>query len=290
LLSRRLSHFLFLLLLLLLLLLITVFGLFQKIEISITGPILHHRLSCICLAGRDGWWHLRRESAGSQIDTNNAKIGYTVLMNVQNTSCGSRDRAKGARGDRIIFVQGFVRDDHPEPVGSKGLPYMITHTPASYINSCSRAHTSTFHSQASTEPAVLLLKLWQESVPRNLPAVSSILSIILWLPLTSLVLVIRSRPCSRRSGEIMPHSKRVHLIHSPNISLFNHLFRLQMRIQAAFQAFYLAQKAAIALPYHKLGLLFSLSFKSSFLLRPHKLALWTGMSSARVPQLSPLLL
>jgi hypothetical protein len=82
----------------------------------------------------------------------------------------------------------------------------------------------------------------------------------------------------------------VHLINGPYISLLDHLFGLQVRVQAAFQAFYLAQEPTVTLPYHKLGLLFSLSFKSSLLLRPRKLALGASMSHSRVPQLSPLLL
>ena len=81
----------------------------------------------------------------------------------------------------------------------------------------------------------------------------------------------------------------MHLIHSLYISLFDHLFSLQVRIQAAFQTLYLAQEAAVAFPYHKLCLLFPLSFKPSLLLRPRKLALRAGMSRSRVPQLSPLL-
>lgn len=81
----------------------------------------------------------------------------------------------------------------------------------------------------------------------------------------------------------------MHLIHSLYISLFNHLFRLQVRIQAAFQTIYLAQEPTITLPYHKLSLVFPLSFKPSLLLRPRKLALRAGMSRSRVPQLSPLL-
>jgi hypothetical protein len=88
----------------------------------------------------------------------------------------------------------------------------------------------------------------------------------------------------------MPHSRRVHLINSPYISLLNHLFRLQVRVQAAFQALYLAQEPTVAFSYHKFSLLFPLSFKSSLLLRPRKLALRAGVSHARVPQLSPLLL
>jgi hypothetical protein len=82
----------------------------------------------------------------------------------------------------------------------------------------------------------------------------------------------------------------VHLINSPYISLLDHLFGLQVRIQAALQALYLAQEPTVALPYYKLSLLFPLSFKSSLLLRPRKLALWAGMSRSRVSQLSPLLL
>jgi hypothetical protein len=82
----------------------------------------------------------------------------------------------------------------------------------------------------------------------------------------------------------------VHFIDSPYISLLDHLFGLQVRTQAAFQALYLAQEPTVVLPYHKLSLLFPLSFKSSLLLRPRKLALWAGMSHSRVPQLSPLLL
>ena len=81
----------------------------------------------------------------------------------------------------------------------------------------------------------------------------------------------------------------MHLIHSLYISLFNHLFPLQVRIQAAFQAIYFAQEPTITLPYHKLSLLVPLSFKPSLLLRPRKLALRAGMSRSRVPQLSPLL-
>lgn len=81
----------------------------------------------------------------------------------------------------------------------------------------------------------------------------------------------------------------MHLINSLYISLLNHLFRLQVRIQASFQALYLAQEPTIALPYHELSLLFPLSFKPSFLLRPRKLTLRAGMSRSRVPQLSPLL-
>lgn len=81
----------------------------------------------------------------------------------------------------------------------------------------------------------------------------------------------------------------MHLIHSLYISLFDHLFSLQVRIQAGFQTLYLAQETAVAFPYHKLSLLFALSFKPNLLLRPRKLALRTGMSRPRVPQLSPLL-
>jgi hypothetical protein len=82
----------------------------------------------------------------------------------------------------------------------------------------------------------------------------------------------------------------VHLINSPYISLHNHLFSLQVRIQAAFQALYLAQEPTVTFSYHKLSHLFPLPFKSSFLLRPRKLALRAGVSRSRVPQLSPLLL
>jgi len=81
----------------------------------------------------------------------------------------------------------------------------------------------------------------------------------------------------------------MHLIHSLCISLFNHLFSLQVRIPAAFQAFNFAQEPTITLPYHKLSLLFPLSFKPSFLLRPRKLALRASMSRSRMPQLSALL-
>lgn len=81
----------------------------------------------------------------------------------------------------------------------------------------------------------------------------------------------------------------MHIIHSLYISLLDHLFSLQVRIQAAFQPLYLAQEPTVTLPYHKLSLLFALSLKPSFLLRPRKLALRAGMSRSRVPQLSPLL-
>jgi hypothetical protein len=75
----------------------------------------------------------------------------------------------------------------------------------------------------------------------------------------------------------------VHLINSPYICLLDHLFRLQVRVQAAFQAFYLAQEPTVTFSYHKLSLLFALPFKSSLLLRPRKLALRAGMSRSRVP-------
>ena len=81
----------------------------------------------------------------------------------------------------------------------------------------------------------------------------------------------------------------MHLIHSLYISLFNHLFSLQVRIKTAFQPLYFAQEPTITLPYHKLSLFFPLPFKPSFLLRPRKLALRAGMSRSHVPQLSPLL-
>ena len=48
-------------------------------------------------------------------------------------------------------------------------------TRVNQVNSCSRAHTSIFRSRVSKGPAVVLLKLSQESVPRNLPAVSCVL-------------------------------------------------------------------------------------------------------------------
>lgn len=150
-------------------------------------------------------------------------------------------------------------------------------------------------------PPAFILKLRQDLLPHSCSygrkvffktwaAVSPIRRITMPLPLTPLVFIIRSRPCGRRSGEIVPHSRRMHFIHSPRLSLLNHLFRLQVRVQAAFQALNLSHKATIALPYHELSLLFPLSIKSGFLLRSHELALRASMTGSRVSQLSPLLL